>query len=277
LPTTRDELIADWQKRLAAANELPEESTSRAAWLVRLRMRLYRFLLSLYGEGRWNAPEEIVESAPDSHGSVVIDTQALPLAPRPTKDENSIRAVLNSVASAREHRAELGPLAAGIDRDGWVVVASVSRGFDPQLVAAALQAKGIVPRLVGRRRDVTVEVRAYHEAAALELIDSQHRRLALRPRPAHSSPVSGERERARAATLHWSIVFLSLAVGPLIGVVGAVSLALSYPDSFAMPTPANLLDTLILVWAGSFSLVGLVYLFAGLRRKSQGSPLDRSE
>ena len=53
MSTPRDQLIADWQNRLAAASEAPEEATSRAAWLVRLRTRLYHFLLSLYGEGNW--------------------------------------------------------------------------------------------------------------------------------------------------------------------------------------------------------------------------------
>ena len=111
MATTRDQLIADWQKRLAAASEAPDEPTSRAVWLAHLRVRLYRFLLSLYGEGDWNAPE----GAPESPSSVVIDAQTLPLAGKPAKDEDAIRAVLKSVAGACENKPQAGPFAAGIE------------------------------------------------------------------------------------------------------------------------------------------------------------------
>ena len=51
---TRPDLIADWQTRLAAAEE-GAGCASSPGWLQRARVRLYRFLLSLYGDGGWNA------------------------------------------------------------------------------------------------------------------------------------------------------------------------------------------------------------------------------
>ena len=55
--TARDQLIADWRKRLAAA----EEADSRFIRACRPGWRgcafgCIGFLLSLYGEGDWNAP-----------------------------------------------------------------------------------------------------------------------------------------------------------------------------------------------------------------------------
>jgi len=53
---SRDELIADWHKRLAAAEQSQADASKRSQWLARMRVRIYQFLLSLYGEGNWNAP-----------------------------------------------------------------------------------------------------------------------------------------------------------------------------------------------------------------------------
>jgi len=186
VPTAREQLIADWQNRLASASDIREESPSRSAWLSRLRIRLYQFLLSLYGDGQWRAPSKTATDSSKSH-DVVIEPGVLPLAGKPAKDDSKIRATLESVASAREHPAELGPLAAGFGRDAWVIIASAGGGIDPQLCADALKAKGIIPRLVGRYEDVTVEVLAQHAAVAAKLITSQRGKL-LGPRPVRRLP-----------------------------------------------------------------------------------------
>ena len=44
----RDQLISDWRQQLAAAESVVATS-GRAAWLARVRRRLYRFLLACYG------------------------------------------------------------------------------------------------------------------------------------------------------------------------------------------------------------------------------------
>jgi len=282
VPTTRDQLIADWRKRLDAASEVPAEPTSRAAWLVRLRLRLYRFLLSLYGEGDWTAPADAVSVRRGSPDPAAALTEGLtpvecapepPLTGKPAKTIDSIRAVLNSVAVARENRPNVGPLAAGINRDDWVLVASVSRGFDPELTAAALLSKGIVSRVLSRQHDVTVEVRAYHETGAVELITSQCTRLALRPRSTEAN--LDECVKAKTADLNWTILFFGLGISPLLGVLLVLLLGLAQPGGMDIPTMVELLGMVAYVWIGSFSIVGLIYLLAGLRRKSQRSPLNR--
>lgn len=267
MPTTnRDELIADWHERLAAASQTSTESSSRAAWLARLRLRLYRFLLSLYGEGNWNAPKKTVQPSSDCH-AVAIGPEALPLSGKPAKDESTIRAALHSLASARELKPEPGPLMGGIDRDAWVVVASASRGLDSQLSAEALRAKGMIPRIVSRNRDVTVEVRVQHRIAAAELISSQCHRLWLRPPAAPTASNRRKHEDRRADGEQWSYLFLGLAIGPLLGVIGVGLMAVLWPSVLELPTPTALLGMFFSVWGSSAIIVGLMYLLVDSRRK----------
>src|SRR5436853_2458398 len=96
----RDQLIADWQKRLLAASDLAGPPSSRAAWLAHLRQRLYHFLILLYGDGRWNVPGQLeTPKSPGDTDSIVFDTpEALPLVGKPAKSLDTIRSVLDTVA-----------------------------------------------------------------------------------------------------------------------------------------------------------------------------------
>jgi hypothetical protein len=212
---TRDQLIADWQKRLAAASSTPEEPSSRSAWLSQLRFRLYRFLLSLYGDGRWNGPT--VDEVEQPHGEVVIDAQALPLAGKPAKAEGKIRAALKSVVGAQENTPPPGPLATGSDGP-WVVVASTSDGLHPQRCADAIEAKGIVPRVISRQVETTVEVRERQRDFATKLIAVQRQRLEFQ-----------SWEAPRVVHVRWPAVRKTtlsgdayVALGILAGPVGAM-------------------------------------------------------
>src|SRR5262245_15490181 len=105
---TRDKLISDWRTRLAAAEAEPVSSSLRRAWLVRVQMRLYRFLLSLYGNGVWRADEHAASPQP-----VVFDSaEAESLSGKPAKDLGKIRSVLKSVANSQDHRPAAGSLTA---------------------------------------------------------------------------------------------------------------------------------------------------------------------
>src|SRR5437763_6104071 len=120
----RDQLIADWQNRLATASDVEEPPSSRAAWLARLRQRLYRLLLSLYGDGHWNAPFRIEPPAsPSVADSVVFDApEALPLVGKPAKSDDTIRSVLDTVASANSEPQVQGPMAGLTNRKLVVIV-----------------------------------------------------------------------------------------------------------------------------------------------------------
>jgi hypothetical protein len=111
--TARDKIIADWRKHLAHAEEPLCPGSPRTAWLTRLRLRLYRFLLSLYGDGRWNASDSAALEVTDGE-RVVIHDDAIPFSGKPAKDENQIRAALKSVSAGSNVRIKPGPLVAGM-------------------------------------------------------------------------------------------------------------------------------------------------------------------
>jgi hypothetical protein len=272
VPNSRDQLIADWRKCLAAAIEAPEEPSSRAAWLDRLRIRLYRFLLSLYGEGNWNAPLDADQGPPVRLGSpdpaeLLAKSLRLELAGKPAKDVASIRAVLHSVAGASESTPHAGPLAAGIDRNDWIVVASTNRGLDPELAADALLAKGIVPHVISRQHDIAVEVRGYQASAAAELIAAQYSALRLRPRA--NTATNQDRPITTSVGFDWPIVFFGLGIAPLVCVFVVILLELLQPGSVELSAALDMFRIVGCIWLGSFSIIGLLYLFAGLRRKSR--------
>lgn len=276
MATSREQLVADWRDRLAAAEEPQPADSQRAAWLARLRIRLYRFLLSLYGEGHWNAPS-LTDGPPTPFDSVAVDESAIPLAGKPAKDQSMIRAALESVARAREYPPAQGPLTAGIDRDAWVIVASASQGLDPQLCVDALKEAGISSRLVGRYADVTVDVRLHHQLAAANLIASRPSSLRLRPRPAEPTSLRREQAVVRAERLPSSYLLLALATGPLFGIVGVGVVELFWPALLELPTPTVLLVIFFSSWAGSSGIMCLMYVLFGGRAQTKPTSSSASK
>ena len=121
MATTREQLISDWRQRLAAAEESAAASP-RAAWLARMQVRLYRFLLACYGRSKWEPPGEPREST-----RLVFDSAAAEsLEGKPARSRGQIRSVLTAVAKAQDDDHAPGPLTGGLDHDSWVVVAAAS-------------------------------------------------------------------------------------------------------------------------------------------------------
>src|SRR5688500_8104695 len=105
---SRDKLLTDWRQCLDAADAEPVGSSHRRAWLARVRRRLYRFLLSLYGDGQWRAA---TPPPADSASPAVFDLpEAESFAGKPAKDIGKIRSVLKTVASSQDHRPPAGSL-----------------------------------------------------------------------------------------------------------------------------------------------------------------------
>jgi hypothetical protein len=171
MPTTRDDLIADWRKRLAEASAVSAEPSSRQAWLTRLRIRLYQFLLSLYGDGSWHVAD--VPNTSDRQQSTANQLdEPITWQGKPAKDISAIRAVLSSVADARPTPNVPGSFAEGAGPDAWIVMATYKSGIDPYRCASLLQSRTISARWVNRRDDVTVEVRAKDEAIAAQVMQT---------------------------------------------------------------------------------------------------------
>jgi hypothetical protein len=202
MPLPRDQLIADWHAALAAAERQPL-GASAPFWLARMRVRLYRFLLSLYGDGQWNTDSPV--SAPQEPNPLTIDApEVFPFHGKPAKGEGKIRAVLKSVSGAQGPPPAAGPLIAGIGSEGWAVAAAESSNLDPARTALLLDRHGIVARAVRRGNDVTVEVAAQQLKKALELVDAHRSRLRVRRREWPVLPV----------WILWGFLF-----APLVGIV----------------------------------------------------------
>src|SRR3954470_20032276 len=112
MPTTHDDLIADWRKRLADASAVSPDASARPAWLIRLRIRLYRFLLSLYESGDWNASKGMELPVADVTGDAVTSAAAasVRLDGKPAKSTDVIRHTLSSIATAQDRTRKRGPL-----------------------------------------------------------------------------------------------------------------------------------------------------------------------
>jgi len=156
----REQLVAAWRQQLADAESAEAEPSSRAAWLARLRQRLYHFLLSLYGEGVWNAPQSAEQDQTDHRQRTLVidDENVLPLAGKPAKHEDKIRAVLKAVADNQGQRVAPGTLTAEKVGSQWFIAASRSSRLDLERCQSLLDFIGIDSRLRRTASDVYLEV-----------------------------------------------------------------------------------------------------------------------
>jgi hypothetical protein len=216
----RDQLIADWQKRLAAASDSAESPSSRAAWLARLRQRLYHFLISLYGDGRWNVPCQLeAPTSPGDSDSVVFDApEALPLAGKPAKSHDTIRSVLDTVASANSERQAQGPLA-GVTNRPLVVIVTARSGLDLVRCGQLLISEGILAHWGGWNGFDAIYVPDVQALKARSTIQAHVPRL--RPPPPLPIPKP-------SPVQIW--MTLGIAFAPVAAAAAAMFTALSYPD-----------------------------------------------
>ena len=298
MTVTREQLIADWQQRLTDAESAPIGESNRLAWLVRVRIRLYRFLLSLYGDAGWNAAPK--SPADDSSTSVIFDSpQVLPLAGKPAKSEGKIRAVLKSVANSQDNRCAPGtfdssrPPATGafkwpddswmrrvlVATDIWRVVASEEWNRDVHKCRQLLEANGLHPRLVDCCGHDVLEVTGDEHPKAHRLILQNLDKLQLPPmlrRPPRALP--------QAAPLPpWlrivatGILFLGFTFAVAWGLVAI--LALSQMPFGKKVLLADLLFSadFLGIWVSVVAVPFLVAYLLALRRKRlaklQGRPV----
>jgi hypothetical protein len=222
--TARDKLIAEWHERLAAAEAADTDSISRPAWLARLQIRLYRFLLSLYSNSDWTTtpPRKAVrksdgECADDS--VVFASPTVLPLSGKPPKTIGQIQSVLKTVTSAQSSPPQSGPLTQGLAPDCWITIQLVAQKHWPRMkrYEDALQRHGIKSQLqyLGGRYSLEVQANDRNEAAQI---------LAAEPPP----PAPIRRKPSFRLIRFQSIPFarqslvVGMVVGPLVGYLAAI-------------------------------------------------------
>jgi hypothetical protein len=219
----RDQLIADWQNRLAAAGHVRELPSSRAAWLARLRQRLYRFLLSLYGDGHWNVPGQVdTQKSPGGSDSVVHDAPgALPLAGKPAKSDDTIRSVLDAVASANDEKQAQGPLA-GLTNRKLVVIVTARSGLDLVRCNQLLISEGIIARWGSWSGFEAIYVPDVQALKARSTIQAYVPRLRLPPPAPIPKP---------SPAIVWGTV--GIAFAPIVAAAAILFTTWTYPDAAA--------------------------------------------
>jgi hypothetical protein len=266
MATTRDQLISDWRQQLAAAEE-SVAATPRAAWLARMQVRLYRFLLACYGGTQWQPPREPVVPA-----TMVFDSaEAKSLAGKPAKSLGQIRSVLTSVAKAQDDPHSPGPLAGGLDHDSWVVVAAASSKLKTGRCAELLSAAGLHPRRCFRGDDELVEVPAHERHEAFELVEQHRERI-------HQPPKTPRTQRIP--------VWCRFAAGAVValwlsGLLAWTLMAFAWADSgprIVNLHPAELLDgpSYFALWGSLFATSVLCVGLAFLRKFRPNRPIKIS-
>jgi hypothetical protein len=198
----RTHLIAYWRSRLLVSQQQCDEGSIRLRWLRRAYARIYRFLLSQYGDAG-DAPL----TGPPSKMPLVDNT--LDIVGRPPKTIGKIQATLKHIHNASGRSDEPGPLAGGVTGDLWLVVASRRERWIPSKCASLLRRNGINARTATRSGDVVVEVERNEFGAAAAILESCRWSLSYRNR--YSVP--------RGAPLLYALV--GGCVGVLIGLVFA--------------------------------------------------------
>lgn len=178
---SRGKLVQDWRRRLAAA-EAEDQEEQRLRWLYRMRVRLYRFLLSCYRQGDWRA-DEASTTAEDTFADVPHgDTTTLldvTLDGKPAKNAGKMLAVLKSVSAAQDHPPVAGPLIHGIADDDWIVAASARDKLKLPGCVELLRHFGIASKLTQGE----LQVRHFDLDRAVRLIRSHRDGLKLESKP----------------------------------------------------------------------------------------------
>lgn len=172
----REQLIRDWWDRLAQSEAEMESASLHRRWIKRIYVRLFRFLLAVYGRGDWTAGET-PESAGDGETSAddspqthmeLIDLRT-DTGGAPPKSVAQIRHTLKTVHNAVSEK-QIGPHAHGLDPEDWIVVASRRDGVILPRFGEVLYLAGVPWRCRRLGRDTVMEVRLFHEEEALDLL-----------------------------------------------------------------------------------------------------------
>jgi hypothetical protein len=158
---TRRHLVEEWKAKLEASSHPLVESGERFAWVRQIYTRIYRFLVSCYGEGEWRGAGDESNLNADSPSTasrmpfVEHCSTTDGLAP---KSPERIRAALESIHSSNPGIATPGTTV-GVEDDSWIVVAAQRKPKFARAVHRRLVACGIEARLLDRTTDKAVVVR----------------------------------------------------------------------------------------------------------------------
>ena len=130
--TTRQELLTQWQQRLAEAQQACL-AVQTPAWSDRLRVKLYHFLLAMYGHTPWPGSKDDVDNSQGRAASQLVVAEAAAETQQQTfagKEPRTRAEILNSLRNVKglsDELAPAGPLQKGLLPGSPIVVASFKR------------------------------------------------------------------------------------------------------------------------------------------------------
>lgn len=169
---TRQHLVEGWKANLAVNTQEDVDRERSFAWFRQIYSRIYRFLISCYGEGEWRGAgeESQVSVGPSSDASrmAFVDYRSTTVGLVP-KSAERIRATLDSIHDSNPGIAIPGTTTS-IGDDTWVVVAARKRCKAANAVHRRLIVCGIDARIQNRTTDIAIAVPHKDFSAALYAI-----------------------------------------------------------------------------------------------------------
>ena len=168
------QLVQRWNERLAVGERLLTNPSPRLRWLGRVYIRLYRFLLSVYGRGEWRSdtaspPGEDQDFDADASASRMPFVDLTSHDPgAPAKSLEQIRYTLKSMHLANSRTVEIGPLREGLQPESWIAIGE-TRKFRADVLCEALRKAEIQSQLHphARREIIYVRYRDYERALVI--------------------------------------------------------------------------------------------------------------
>jgi hypothetical protein len=168
----RQQLVEDWKSGLAESEQRLAAGSTRFHWLRRVYVRIYRFLISAYGDTGWRA------DAGDSVSPREEETPAsrMPFVDHTTDDSGvdpksaaRIRQTLKNVHAANPQQ-QRGVLV-GVAAREWVTLTSRKKSRQISHLQRVLVKRGFEVRQVRRITDYALEVQHFDFDAALDLVN----------------------------------------------------------------------------------------------------------
>lgn len=171
--TTRQELLDQWQQRLADAEEACL-LTVVPAWSDRIRVRLYRFLLAMYGHTDWPGPKDDVDNSAGraKQGELAVAAPKAEFAGKEPRSRAEILRGLRNIKGLGAQLAPAGPLADGLLPDSPVIVASFPKRRAATFALHKLRRAGLEPAIAKQGHSWLIYVVAARSAAAATILQA---------------------------------------------------------------------------------------------------------
>lgn len=172
--TSRQELLDQWRQRLVDA-ELACASEAGPTWAQRMRLKLYRFLLAMYGQTDWPGPKDDVDNASGraANRKLLIAEPQEALAGKEPRSRAEILKGLQNVKGLAEQLAPAGPLTGGLTPGSPIVVAACKKRPAAERTMQQLRRGGFAPVLERNGDLFQIFVTAENAAAAKRLLPAK--------------------------------------------------------------------------------------------------------